>query len=151
MASPFSVFRKRQKLAMAVLCLLAMVSFVLLPYLQDIVGGKASVNKVVVKTSTYGNLRERDLEILRQQQQRILGVLTDVRQMAGVPASLARQQVEMFVGPATEQSVVDRWLLAKYAEKMGMVISDQTVIAFLKALTQDRVKRDGFQLAFKRA
>jgi hypothetical protein len=150
MASPFSIFRKRQKLMMAILCLLAMVSFVLLPNIQQIVGGGSGANKVAVKSS-YGNLTERELGMLRQRQQRVLSVLTIVCQGAGVPASVARQRVEMLVGSPSEQSVVDRWLLARHAEKMGVIISNKTIVEFLQALTQNRVKRDEFQAAFRQA
>ena len=54
MASPFSVFRKNQKLMLAVLTILAMFGFVFLPIVLQNMGGEAAVNPVVVKTSKYG-------------------------------------------------------------------------------------------------
>ncbi len=147
MASPFSVFRKRQKLMMAILCLLAMVSFVILPYLQDLIGGRVAVNKVVVETSKFGNLRESDVDALHRQRQKVLGVLGDVMQMAGLSPAL----VEYIMGPPTEEAAVNSWLLANHAKQLGMVISDQFVNSFLKDLTQNTVKPTNFQTAFKRS
>jgi hypothetical protein len=42
MASPFSVFRKRQKLMMALLCLMAIIAFVFLSNMGNPVGGRSS-------------------------------------------------------------------------------------------------------------
>ncbi len=151
MASPFSVFRKNQKVMIAVLGVLAMFAFVFIPIIMEGMGSRTVVNPVVVKTSKYGDLREYDLDALRRQRQQILGVLSDVMQISGAPPSLARQWLEARIGPATEESVVNTWLLARHAEQMGMVISDKTINNFLKELTQDLVKPANFQTSFKRS
>ena len=68
MASPFSVFRKHQKAMLAVICLMAMISFVFLPIIgqsfRSISGGAANA---VVVSSRFGDLRENDLRLLRSQ------------------------------------------------------------------------------------
>ena len=59
MASPFSIFRKNQKVMMALLGVLAMFAFVFLPdHHADTWGRGRSSNPVVVKTSKYGDLQE---------------------------------------------------------------------------------------------
>ena len=152
MASPFSVFRKHQKFLMALACLLAIIAFVFLPILGETLGlrSRRPVNKVVV-TSKYGDLRETDVNALLQEHRRVLGVLTDVRQMSGEYGLLARQRAEAMIGPATEEQVVNSWLLARYAQQLGMVVSDEQINAFLKRWTRDVVKRAEFQAAFKRS
>ena len=143
MASPFSIFRKRQKLMMAMLCLLAIVAFVFLPILGETLGRRSgsSRNKVVL-TSNYGVLREANSMKCCAGHRSVLGVLTEVGQMAGQYGPLARQLAERTFGPATEEQVVDSWLLTKYAQQMGMVITDEQIIAFLTRWTRNAVKPD---------
>ena len=152
MASPFSVFRKHQKFLMALACLLAIIAFVFLPILGDTLGLRSGrpENKVVV-TSKYGDLRESSVSALLRQHRAVLGVLTEVGQMAGEYGLLARHQAEAAFGPATEEQVVTSWLLTKYAQQLGMVVSDEQIKAFLKRWTRDAVKTAEFQAAFKRS
>ena len=153
MASPFSVFRKRQKLMMAILCLLAMVSFVILPYISDLLGLRSSPNRAVV-TSKFGSLRESDVAIMRQQHQKVLGVLTEVLQRTVADPQMAgrvRAFLESRFGPATEESVVDTWVLARHAESLGMVVNDEAINSYLEKLTQNKVQAGEIQGAFKHA
>ena len=64
-------------------------------------------------------------------------MLSDVRRYRSAPPSLARQWLKPD-RPATEESVVNTWLLGT-RRQMGMVISDKTINNF-KELTQDLVK-----------
>lgn len=152
MASPFSIFRRNQKFMLAALTILAMFGFVFLPILGDSLGLRSDgpVNKTVV-TSKYGELRESDVSALLQEHRRILGVLTDVRQMSGEYPLLARQRAEAILGPATEEQVINAWLLARYAQHLGMVVTKEQINAFLKRWTRDVVKPAEFQAVFKRA
>jgi hypothetical protein len=154
MASPFSIFRKNQKLMYAVLALMAMISFVFLPIILQNMGGGARQNPVLVKTSKYGSLKASDLQILTQERQRILAVLIDMVQQAGANPSVAQQYVMMMmrmgIAPASEESVVDSWLLARHGEQMGMAISNPAINTFLKNLTQDRVPSTVMQAVLKR-
>jgi hypothetical protein len=153
MASPFSIFRKNQKFMLAVLTILAMFGFVFLPILGDSLGFRSAgpVNKVVVKTEKFGDLRESDVSALLQEHRRILGVLTEVKQIGNQYPAMARQMAEYTFGPPTEDQVVNNWLLARHAEQLDMVVSDATINAFLKEWTGDKVKASEFQAAFKRS
>ena len=151
MASPFSLFRKHQKFLMALACLLAIIAFVFLPNLGNLGGQSQSPANQVVVTSKYGDLHERDIAALLQKHQRVLGVLSEVRQAAREYGLLAQRQARATFGPATAEQVVNNWLLARYAQQLGMVVSDEQINAFLKGWTQDVVKRDEFLRAFKRS
>jgi hypothetical protein len=151
MASPFAVFRKKKKLWLAVLGLMAIISFVFLPIILQNMGSRTVQNPVVVKTSKYGNLKAYDLHFLLQQRQKIIAVLGDVVQLTGFNPQV--QQYLMWrtqIGPATEESVVETWLLARYGQQMGMVISNDAIDAFLKDLTQDRVPTASILSVLKR-
>ena len=149
MASPFSVFRKNQKLMLAVITILAMFAFVFLPILMDQMGSAKVQNPVAVKTSTYGDLHEHSLRVMLDDHRRVVATLTELMQMAGVPATMAGRIVESSFGRPTMETVVDNWLLAQHAQQMGMVISDQTINAWLKMVTQDTVSAANFQAVFK--
>jgi len=150
MASPFSVFRRHQKVLLATLGLAAMISFVFLGSISQIIGERGSTNPVVVRTSKFGKISQDELRMMISQRMRVLGVLSEAMASGGRNPGLARQYLEMLIGESTEQSVVDTWLLARHAEQLGMVVTNQAINGFLRELTDDRVKPDALQATFKR-
>ncbi len=150
MASPFTVFRKNQKTMMAAACLLAIIAFVFLPVVMDRMGSQTVRNAVVVETAAFGDLREWDVSNLRRQRQELLAVFSNVLQAVGLSQNQTQQWLETQIGNTTEQSVVNSWLLARYAQQMGMVVSNELINGFLAAITQNMVKRDVFLETFRR-
>ena len=146
MASPFSIFRKKQKMMIAVLGIMVMLAFVFIPIIMERLGGRTVRDEVVAGTVKFGNLRQSDVQALMHLRQGVLGVLTDV-----IRIQYARQFLEAVLGPATDEAVVNSWLLARYAEYQGIAVSDQTINGFLKKITQDKVSALEFQAAFKRS
>jgi len=151
MASPFSIFRKNQKMMLALLTLLAMFGFVFIPIIMEGMGGRTIENPVVVETSQFGELREAKLSQMLQQKRKVLGALGAILQSAGIPPGIAQQWLESRLGAPTEESVVEVWLKANRARQLGMVVSDQSINAFLKGLTQDRVRADRILAVIKQS
>ncbi len=149
MASPFSIFRRNQKTMLAVITILAMFAFVFLPIFMQQMGSTKSQNPVAVKTSKYGDLHDSDVRNLVDEHHLVLGILSEVLQRAGLPQGAAQRELANTLGPANAQDVVNNWLMAKYAEQMGMVISDQAINGWLQMITQNRVPPADFQAAFK--
>ncbi len=143
MASPFSIFRRHQKVMLAVLTLLAMFAFVFLDPLLEAFRGDVPDN-VVVTTRRYGNLREQDVHNLIRQRQVVLNVLERALVAGGFPPQFASFQLQQFLGPPTEEAVVNSWLHAQRAESLGMVVDDRAVNdflnAFLEQYTDNRVQ-----------
>ena len=143
MASPFSIFRKHQKVMIAVLGVLAMFAFVFLPIILERMGlGGPVKNPVVVKTTKYGNLTAREIEGLRQrhwdaihflEQVQRLGVADDTDDLTGNVAAWRRRQI----GDASRDNLVDIWLRAKHAEGLGVVISKKAINGFIKEVTEN--------------
>jgi hypothetical protein len=131
MASPFSIFRKRQKVMIAVLGVLTMFAFVFIPILMQGSGSRGPANPVAVKTSKFGNLRASDLTALRERRQRIRAVFSDLGQKVGVPAAVLERAIDEQIGPATDEAVVETWLKARYAQQLGIIVSNDAVNAFL--------------------
>ena len=69
MANPFSIFRKRQKLFLAIAGVGAMVSFILLPPVMRMMDGGGGGAAGTVVTTKYGNIGEREMSVLLQQRQ----------------------------------------------------------------------------------
>jgi len=137
MASPFAVFRKHQKVFLAVLALLAMIAFVFLsgPVFDALTSGRGQ-NPVVVRTKTYGTLTEAELANLLRQQNLVRSFFERVYWTLGL-----RLPVE----PPSEESAVETWLLANRARELGIVISNQMINAYLQEMTGRRVSRDTFR------
>jgi hypothetical protein len=157
MASPFSVFRKRQKLMMALLCLMAMIAFVILPNISDMMGGGKSQQKdaVVVKTKAFGNLRRSDIDRMRWNKQKVLSVLTgtleDAIQRMGGGAVQVAAAVRADFGSTSEEDLVATWLKLQHGRKMGIVVSDEAVNNFLRQWTNNQLERKDFHNAIQRS
>lgn len=145
MASPFAAFRKRQKLWMAIACLLAIIAFVFLQNLSllDMRGG-GQEDPVVVKTKTYGNLKRSDLGGpggLLWKKQKVRAVIADL--IAAAEPGLPQQQVEGFLnsqfGTVSQEQLVDTWLRLQRAKELGLKVSDENVSNFLELCTARRV------------
>lgn len=148
MANPFRIWRKHQKAFLAILALMAMISFVVLPIVMDIMGSSPARDPVVVSTQKYGSLHQSKLWALRQNREVLRGFLQHLQQ-ATIEAEGNPRQVMMVlyrIGTASEEDVVDTWLLSRQAEELGLVVSDETINQFLAELTtQQKVSRETVQ------
>jgi hypothetical protein len=152
MASPFATFRKRQKLWMAITCLLAIIAFVFLPNMGSLLGRnpEGHVDLVVVKTKKYGDLRLSDLSTLRWKKQKVRAVLTELVQAVVGDPTRAENIVTSVFGSAADDQVIDTWLKVRRAQELGMVVSDETITRFLENWTQKRVPLDKIRAAIGR-
>ncbi|MHC4398378.1 MAG: hypothetical protein ACYTG0_01720 [Planctomycetota bacterium] len=89
MASPFKVFRKHQKLMLALLAVLAMFGFVILPAVLQGQGSGASANPVVATTSEYGDLMRSELSVLRQRRLLAIRFFEQLREFVYIRSRMA--------------------------------------------------------------
>ncbi len=154
MASPFTVFRKHQKVLIATLGLMAMVAFVILPQILQQMGvGGPSADPVVV-VSKYGDLKESQLERMRHRRQRLISFLERAVDLAGFDRAQTvsrKMAIEQYFGNAGEESTVDLWLMVERAKELGMTISDSAVSEFIRSkyITDDRVTNEQFAQLYK--
>jgi hypothetical protein len=145
MASPFAIFRKHQKLMIAGLAVMAMIAFTffgIVPSGSSL--GRGPQNPVVVTTTKFGNLRRSDIQSLRNQRQALLGFLRSVGPMIQRAGGDQRnvEAVIRIIGPSTEQAVVERWLLEKQAEQMGIAVNDKAINDFLTEIVSPLSQKD---------
>lgn len=140
MRSPFSFFRRHQKVLLAGLGVLAMFGFVILPVIVE--GLQVSRGRnIVVATSRYGTIRESTLaELMRQRgvMLRFLNLVGEMLIQAG-ENPLQVQEVLAQVGPATEDAVVNRWLLSRFGQQMGLSVDQRMINEFIADLTQGKI------------
>ncbi len=153
MASPFTIFRRNQKVMLAVVTVAAMFAFVFLDPLMRYVGRNTGRADSVVVETRYGDLHESELSILRQTRKiveefvrrlvetAVMGLVekkvVDPRQ---INMELEINQALLFSvrsKPGAEEAAVETFVLARRAEQLGIVISDNTINEFLKRITFD--------------
>ncbi|NUQ62547.1 MAG: hypothetical protein HUU20_08665 [Pirellulales bacterium] len=147
MASPFRIFRKHQKAMLAVLGLMAMIAFVFLPILMDQMSTRSVQDPVLATTKAYGDVTRNQVGMMIGRRQALLGFLYQIQyavQQAGAQGTEA-MRLSRRIGEATEQSVVDTWLLAQKAEDLGLSVDDETINGVLNSLTEQRLSAEKVQ------
>lgn len=149
MANPFRVFRRHQRVLIASLGLMAMISFVFLPQCGTGGGGDGAMRDTdVVTTTRFGNLRESQIQRLQRDRSLVLNFLRHGKEMAARSLPAASQndfraymlmRMPEFLGEATEENVVNMWLLAQRGAELGVAVGDDAVINFVKQQTDDRL------------
>jgi len=150
MASPFHIFRKYEKVLIATLGLMAMIAFVFLSGPMMSLFTDSSRLNPLIATSKYGDLRQRNVDSLRNQRQTVHRYLhLCISEVVGyrIPFEIIEQR---FFGPATERSVVETWLLGRRAEEYGMTVDDAAVNEFLRASTDNKLSAKQFKTALRR-
>lgn len=160
MASPFHIFRKHQRAMLAVVGILCMIGFSIggAMSLDSFSDRSGRADNPVVATAYGETLRESDVAALQRKRGLAIRFLGSAIRSAAEQlqtsdfSQLARTgQLERFLnpeaylenflfGPPTEQSVVDAWVHAERARRLGMVINDEAINEYLKQMTLDKVR-----------
>jgi len=138
MASPFSKFRKNQKLMMAILGVLVMVAFLILPTLLEFSQNTGTTNTDVVSTS-YGVLTELDLQNMAKRRDLANKFINNALMRANF-----QQRPTPFGRPNDQADLVETMLRYRKAEELGLYVPDNRVVAMLDTLTDKKVDGDGF-------
>jgi hypothetical protein len=134
MASPFTVFRRNQKVLLAITGILAMIAFVFLGTCVQSPGPVQAYENPTVVSWKYGDITEGEMAD-RIAMRRVLNhFLLSARSAARIPVN---QNETVF--PETEDSVVRSMVLARRGRELGLVISDEMVNRVLAQLTNNSV------------
>lgn len=137
MAGSFGVFRQYEKAALAALAIMAMLAFFVLPPFLQMGAGSGGADPMAVAWNG-GGLRESGLQravIMRKVMNQFL-----VETMAASGQDPSRMRLA-----DDERDVVDTILLAKEAEKNGVVVSNTAINQFLAEWTNDLVRPEQFE------
>ncbi|NQT13911.1 MAG: hypothetical protein HQ582_14250 [Planctomycetes bacterium] len=145
MASPFKVFRKNQKLMLAFLGVLVMVGFVILPAIMQTMGQPKQVrSSLAATTAKYGDLHRQQISVLRWQRQTAIRFMESLgRQLVMAEGNPMAIQLAFHymapsgnVSPTSDEALVEKWLLVKRAEELGLTVNDDAVEMFIIDLSQ---------------
>jgi hypothetical protein len=149
MASPFRVFRRHQKMMLAVLGILVMFSFVFGGMISQIIGASRVQNPVVVSTAQFGDLRQSEIQTLLQRQRALVNIWQEIFAAATrkeypkianqIGPQMFSEGVKRIFGGLLQEDVVNEWLAAQYAEQMGIRISDDAIYQFLRDASRDKL------------
>lgn len=157
MSSPFSWFRRKQKVLLAVFGVLIMISFtvggIITSYQQRHMGSGGG-NDVVVSWDG-GEVTENELRMMRYGHSLAVRFLDRVVQETfarkGFPKApgVTRDQSGRIVNPgiprsSQEEDVVRTVLMAQKAADMGMVVTDDAIFEFLDLLSDDKLRRSDY-------
>ncbi len=136
MASPFTVFRRNQKVMLAVTGILAMIAFVFIgPTCMQMGGTVGGGDNTTVVSWNYGSIHEGEM-FNRMQMRRMLNrFLREAALLAGEPLQENYQRFD-----ASEQGVVTGMVLTQLGKDLGMIVSDDTVNLELAQWTGNRVR-----------
>ncbi|MCC6126855.1 MAG: hypothetical protein IT426_17970 [Pirellulales bacterium] len=134
MSSPFKIFRKHQKVLLVVAGLMAMIAFVILPIvLENLSIRQGGANPLVATTTKYGGLKESDMKNLRARHECVLGVLSSManRLFGMMDEQSIHDGLQNILGDSKEETLVNRWLMDKKADELGIQVSDASITDFL--------------------
>ncbi len=141
MSNPLAIFRKHQKVLLAVFGVALMFAFTIGPIILQWMGpGTGGVENSVVVRLPSGNLRESDIQSLRNSRMYLLNFMRRINGLAAQQGATPKQTLGI-PDSVDERSLVRTVVLSEKAREMGVVISDETIIAFLEQYT------DGILLA----
>lgn len=141
MSSPLKAFRKHQKKLIVIFGVLLMVSFTVLGTVQQFFTPKApgqQEGEEIVATWEHGEITRAELQGQRIAQQSafiFMNALAQEAQKAG-----GTPQVQMLQGDSSLRGLARQIILAKKAEELGVVVTEDTITQYLSKLT-DGAKR----------
>ena len=131
----FESFRKNQKFVLATLAIAAMIAFILGGFLQNI--GQGGEDPVVA--TVYGEkVRFSTVRLISQQRQQVNEFL---RRAAAYSKSTFPPQGF----PLDKDNVIAGIALAKKADRMGVTVNDEEVLAWLNQITEQKLTGDDFE------
>ncbi|MDR1477618.1 MAG: hypothetical protein LBJ00_01615 [Planctomycetaceae bacterium] len=154
--SPFAVFRQHQVASLAAIALMAMISFIILPaFMQLMPGiryGEGQGNIAVtrhhgkVDPLLLDNLR-RNRENLARFYQRLWmvivqsnpSILTSQSQQSRL--GLIAMKAERLAERASDEELINNWLIARYSEDQGIVITSGAIIKLLEDSTDKLITK----------
>ena len=139
MASPFSIFRKHQRVSLAVITFLAMFAFVFSGVFSKVANGPTGVaRQQVAATWKFGKISTSDVE----QHMRWTAVVNKFLLIAWTEAVKKGANVTQYPPEFPDKdrtAVLQTIVLAKKAELMGITVSDDAINQYIDNLTDNKL------------
>ena len=141
--NPFKWFRKHQKVALATLGVLAMLSFIVVPSLMQLIpGGSTQARKDIARCREFGTVNDYSVYALQQNRDRLINFYTVLYRSLVGPTGENRQSLyylESVIGQLSArrsvEDLINDWLLTRYGQRMGVVVNNQSIADHLRQIT----------------
>lgn len=151
MASPFSVFRKNQRLWMAAAVFVAICAFVVAPMLSSFQKPQGrNIEETLAASWNGGSITktqlQREIYFVNVANTFLRKLATEVREKGGMPSVPEMSPDLSFVGITGDtndpERIFERKILAAEAKRLGIVFDDQSVRTFLKKFCDGKISGD---------
>ncbi len=162
MASPFSVFRKNQTYWMAALVVIAIISFIVAPALEQVISGSSAAlraNRSRLVSWNGGTIDEQHARRLQQihglSQTFLRRLVSEVLMRGGIPRvpGFEMQNQQSFTLGLNEYndqlSVIQTKLFAERAKLAGITVSRETVDFYIRQLTDRKIDDETYKKLFR--
>jgi hypothetical protein len=151
MQSPFKIFRKHQKIALAGLTLMAMVGFGLGDVFMRMTGsarGKRVAN--VIFETNIGNLSDDEISQLRYERQVVHNFIVSAfaRAIPGIGQSEYGQQYALNsfgFGGLDENAMLEKWIRMHEAAQSGITVADSQIDDYIEQIGQKKLTKNDFR------
>ena len=151
MSNPLALFRKHQKILLVVFGVALMVVFTIGGIVSQSMSiqGPSRQNAEVVKlksspaSSSFETLRESDLDSMRYSRQFLRQFMRTVNAQATERGARPRQYLGV-PDSVDERSLLQTLILSQKAEEMGLVVTDENIVNFLRRYTDQKVSDSEF-------
>ncbi|MDR2644075.1 MAG: SurA N-terminal domain-containing protein [Planctomycetaceae bacterium] len=154
--NPFTMFRKNQVILLASLGIMAMISFIILPAVMQLLPGIRYVEGQgdFASTRHHGKVDPLLLDTLRKNRENLArfyqrlwisilqsnpSLLTSREQLSKL--EILVMKVGQLEGKINDEELINGWLVARYSEDQGVVVSPNMVIDLLKATTNNMLTK----------
>jgi hypothetical protein len=149
MASPFSIFRKNQKVMMAVVTILAMFGFVIIsPRGCDNSRTAAGGLGTPVATWKFGTIYQSDVD-MRINSRRMVNLFIQSAYKEALRKGGFKDGGSPPQFPEDRGPVLDALILHKKAEQLGLAVTDSAVNDFINAVSDNKLKGDELNAALR--
>lgn len=158
MASPFSIFRKNQRLGMAAAVFIAICAFVVAPMLSSFQKPQGrNVEETLVASWNGGSITkaqlQREIYFVNVANTFLRKLATEVREKGGNPSVPELSPDLSFVGITGDtndpERIFERKILATEAKRLGIHFDDQSVKTFLKKFCDGKISGERVQTVLR--
>ena len=151
MSNPLALFRKHQKILLVVFGVALMVVFTIGGIVSQSMSMRSPSrqNAEVVKlkfsptSSSFETLRESDLDSMRYSRQFLRQFMRTVNAEAAARGATPKQYLGV-PDSVNERSLLQTLILSQKAEEMGLVVTDENIVNFLRRYTDQTVSAGEF-------
>ena len=144
MSNPLAIFRKYQKILLAVFGVALMIVFTVGGIVSQYMGSsQAAGDNIVVVRLKDGDLRESDLNHLRNSRLYLQAFMRNVNALAAQRGATPQQWLGV-PDRDDEASLLQTYLLARQANEMGIRVTDESIIRYLQSHSEGKIEQGEF-------